>query len=65
MTECNKVLTHRSFTEVTGNSIPFVMQYVTQAYFKNIDDGQVRKFDDSPLVVCFVDVRFNSSWFGR
>ena len=44
--------------------VPFVMQYVTQAYFKNIDDGQVRTFHDSPLVICVVDVRLISFWVG-
>ena len=45
--------------------VPFVIQYVTQAYFKNIEDGHVRTFDDPPLVVYFIDVRFISSWVGR
>jgi hypothetical protein len=45
--------------------VPFVMQYVIQAYFKNIEDGQVRTFNDPPFVVCFVDMRYISSWVGR
>jgi hypothetical protein len=45
--------------------VPFVMQYVTQAYLKYIEDRQVRTFDDPPFVVCFVDVRFISSWVER
>ena len=53
MTKCNKALTHRSFTEVI------------QAYFKNIEDGHVRAFDDPPLVICFIGVPFISSWVGR
>ena len=45
--------------------VPFIMQYVTQAYFKTIEDEQVRTFDDPPFMVWFVDVRFISSWVGR
>ena len=45
--------------------VPFIEQYVTQAYLKSIEEGQVRTFDDFSFVVCFLDVRFISSWVGR